>query len=179
MKGEFLKQSCAWIALFLGLISIVSCQGASEPQWGELTQQIRSRFPDVRQLSTADLAADLESSQKGAPLLIDSRSESEYAVSHLRGARRAETVSEVEAITNERNTLIVVYCSVGYRSSRLAQELMSRGFTNVFNLEGSIFKWANEGRPVYRNGQPVVEVHPYDDDWGRLLDRSLWRYSVK
>jgi rhodanese-related sulfurtransferase len=164
---------------FLGLLASFSCRGASEPQWSELTQQIRSRFPDVHQLSTAGLAKDLESSQSGPPVLIDSRSEIEYAVSHLRGAQRAETVSEVEAITEQRDTFIVVYCSVGYRSSRLAEDLMNAGFTNVFNLEGSIFKWANEGRPVYRDGQPVAEVHPYDDDWGRLLDRSLWRYSVK
>lgn len=39
---------------------------------------------------------------------------------------------------------IVVYCSVSYRSSILARRLQDMGFTNVYNLEGSIFKWANE-----------------------------------
>ncbi len=41
------------------------------------------------------------------------------------------------------------------------------------NLKGSIFQWANEGRPVVRDGEPVREVHPYDAVWGRLLDRDL------
>ena len=44
---------------------------------------------------------------------------------------------------------------------------------NVFNLEGSLFKWANEGRPVYRGSERVQEVHPFDEDWGELLDESL------
>lgn len=69
--------------------------------------------------------------------------------------------------------MIVVYCSVGYRSSRLARQLRTRGVKNVFNLEGSLFKWANEGRPVYRGSERVQEVHPFDEDWGELLDESL------
>ena len=40
------------------------------------------------------------------------------------------------------------------------------------NMEGSIFKWANEGRPVYRDGERVEKVHPYNETWGRLLDKA-------
>jgi hypothetical protein len=43
----------------------------------------------------------------------------------------------------------------------------------VFNLEGSLFQWANEGRPVYRDDVPVQAIHPYDARWGRLLDRRF------
>ena len=32
-----------------------------------------------------------------------------------------------------------------------------------------IFEWANEGRPVVRDGREVEAVHPYDAVWGRLL----------
>ena len=45
------------------------------------------------------------------------------------------------------------------------------------NLEGSIFRWAGEGRPVYRDGVRVEQVHPYDDRWGALLPRTLWAYA--
>jgi hypothetical protein len=65
---------------------------------------------------------------------------------------------------------IVVYCSVGYRSARIAERLREQGFTNASNLEGSIFRWANEGRPVYRDSTEVDAVHPYDRTWGTLLD---------
>ena len=66
---------------------------------------------------------------------------------------------------------VVVYCSVGYRSAELVKRLKATGAGNVFNLEGSLFRWANEGRPVYRGAERVFEVHPYDADWANLLDR--------
>ena len=50
---------------------------------------------------------------------------------------------------------------------------MKKGYTEVYNLEGSIFAWANEGRPVYRGKERVQVVHPYDKIWGRLLKKSL------
>ena len=71
------------------------------------------------------------------------------------------------------NHRIVLYCSVGHRSSDLAQFLMKKGYTEIYNLEGSIFAWANEGRPVYRGKEQVQVVHPYDKTWGRLLKESL------
>jgi hypothetical protein len=43
----------------------------------------------------------------------------------------------------------------------------------VQNLEGSIFRWANEGRPVYADGMQVDRVHPFDDSWGKLLKEDL------
>lgn len=67
---------------------------------------------------------------------------------------------------------IVVYCSVGYRSSILARKLQDKGFTNVYNLEGSIFKWANEGRPLVQGKVTVHKVHPYNAHWGHLLERK-------
>jgi len=69
---------------------------------------------------------------------------------------------------------IVVYCSIGYRSGLLAEKLRKKGYTAVRNLEGSIFEWANTGHPVYRGEQRVREVHPYDQTWRRMLDRKLW-----
>jgi len=48
------------------------------------------------------------------------------------------------------------------------------GVANVFNLTGSIFRWANEGRPLRSGDERVQAVHPFDEDWGRLLDRRLW-----
>ena len=66
----------------------------------------------------------------------------------------------------------MTYCSVGYRSGAFAQTLQEAGYSRVENLEGSIFKWANEGRPVFQDGRRVEKVHPYNDAWGKLLDPS-------
>jgi len=61
---------------------------------------------------------------------------------------------------------------VGYRSSILARKLQTLGFKEVHNLEGSIFKWANEGRPLVQGQTTVHKVHPYNAHWGRLLERK-------
>ena len=44
----------------------------------------------------------------------------------------------------------------------------------VYNLEGSIFKWANEGKDLEDNkGLKTLVVHPYNVVWGKLLNAEL------
>ena len=136
---------------------------------------VRSEYPQVRQLSTDSLAAWLESPTQDDPLLLDVRTAEEYAVSHLPGAQRvapeAERFTFLENVPHDAP--IVTYCSIGYRSSALTARLQEAGYTNVMNLEGSIFAWANEGRSVYRGREVVDQVHPYNRRWGLLLKPSL------
>ena len=98
-------------------------------------------------------------------------------MSHIDGAVRATTIRAAPDATeaDSRQPTVVVYCSVGYRSLRLVSRsrLQARGIENVFNLEGSLFHWANEGRPLSRGDLPAKSVHPYDDDWGELLNAPL------
>jgi 3-mercaptopyruvate sulfurtransferase SseA len=68
---------------------------------------------------------------------------------------------------------------VGYRSSELATRLQRAGQTNVTNLEGSIFQWANEGRALEASGKPATRVHPYNEKFGRLLKPELRASSMK
>lgn len=143
--------------------------------WRAVDRMISSEFPDVSMIATDSLATRLSDSSAVRPVLLDARSADEYAVSHLPGARRidptAETFPQLDSLSRDRP--IVVYCSVGYRSARVASRLQSQGFTHVANLRGSIFQWANEGRAVVRDGRPVSAVHPYDSTWGRLLNEEL------
>lgn len=144
----------------------------AKERWEETLRFVRETFPDVPQLSTERLAELLE---EGAEVvLLDARSEKEFETSHLQGAVQANNVRAARQVLSQRGEkpTVVVYCSVGYRSSRLAKQLRARGVENVFNLEGSLFKWANEGRPVYRGSARVRPVHPFDEDWGKLLDPS-------
>ena len=104
---------------------------------------------------------------------MDAREPEEFQVSHLRGARNLTAVKAVKAAVQSGAPPVVVYCSVGYRSSALVEKLQKAGLTNVFNLEGSIFAWANEGRPVQRGTNVVQEVHPYSAKWGALLDERF------
>lgn len=166
---------------FSTLVGMCSCLQSSKNSlgWETVKAEIRNEFPSVDQLSTKELEDWLVQGKRTLPILLDARAPEEYAVSHLPGAVLAS--SEEQALERlsgvEPERPVVVYCSVGYRSSLLAEKLTQQGFSNVSNLEGSIFQWANEGRDVYRGGDEVRVVHPYDNHWGRLLFREFWSYK--
>lgn len=138
--------------------------------WFLLKKSLERRFPEVAWISTEELAIWLAEKSRPAPLLLDVRTPEEWNVSHLPGARHADPKAPPESVTAgiSKETPIVTYCAVGYRSAEMAKRLRAAGF-NVRNLEGSIFEWANEHRPLLRNDQSVSVVHPYNALWGRLL----------
>ncbi|MGD2064517.1 MAG: rhodanese-like domain-containing protein [Nitrospirota bacterium] len=149
-------------------------------KWPSVKKMIRKKFPGVPEVSTAELDRWLAAADRPSPVLLDVRAAAEFAVSHLAGARPAPTADDALRLLRSagKDHPIVAYCSVGYRSAAIVERLSAAGFTRVRNLEGSLFQWANEGRPVYRDGRAVEEVHPYDDKWGVLLDRDLWATSA-
>lgn len=156
------------------LVALAACAPRPEP-WPELKRDLRVRFPDVAWISVDELAAQLAGPGE-PPLLVDARSDAEFAVSHLAGALHAETRAEALAPLADvpRDREIVLYCAVGYRSAKLARALQRDGFTDLRNLEGSIFEWANTGHPVVDAEGPAAHVHPWNEEWGALLDRDLW-----
>ena len=118
------------------------------------------------------LAIDL--AQRGQRVvLLDARELAEFRVSHLEGAARIDpSHPDFDAVRVPERARVVVYCSVGWRSADIASQLRQRG-VDAYNLEGGIFRWANEGHPVVRGDRRVRAVHPYDETWGRLLDAPL------
>lgn len=146
------------------------------PTWAAMLALVRERFPQVSQLSTAELAAWRNDAARPQPVLLDAREPAEFAVSRLPGAVRVAPDTTAKAILAriEPGRPVVVYCSVGYRSSRLAARLTEGGRRDVHNLEGSIFAWANEGRPlVAGDEQSAKQVHPFDAGFGKLLKPEL------
>jgi len=144
--------------------------------WRSLAFKIIKRltthlFPAVEWTTTEELAQWLNDPVKPQPLVLDARSEAEYAVSHLKEAEHIDPDHPNLAAFSgvSQDTPIVVYCSVGYRSAGVASQFGQVGFSQVYNLEGSIFQWANEGRSVFKDGDSTMLVHPYDALWGRLL----------
>jgi rhodanese-related sulfurtransferase len=140
--------------------------------WSIVDWKIAHDFPKVKRVTPAELAAWLRDPKRPPPVLLDVRTAAEYKVSHLEKAERVPPGSPASVIQIPRDQPIVTYCSIGYRSGAFAETLERAGFTHVLNMEGSIFKWANEGRPVYRDGRLVKKVHPYNETWGILLNRT-------
>ena len=167
----------ARLGLFMtGLIVVVlALLGTRNIEWFLLKKSLRHRFPNVEWITTANLANWLADKKRPQPILLDVRTEDEWNVSRLPGSRRVAPNASVEEAAPgiPKETPIVTYCAVGYRSAALATKLMEAGFTSVGNLDGSIFQWANEHRPLVRDNKPVTTVHPYSSLWGRLLNDDV------
>jgi rhodanese-related sulfurtransferase len=175
-----LRSAVGAIALFAMVASPAGATGAHRTAtsadpivWSTVFRMIGLKWPEVPQLETAELARRIEAHEP--VLLIDTRAKDEYLVSHLPGAVWAESPAQLRAaVFNAPATqLIVLYCSVGVRSSKAAAILMREGGHTVANLRGSIFQWANEGRALEADGRPAVRVHPYNRIWGQLLEPRL------
>ncbi|MEM8894401.1 MAG: rhodanese-like domain-containing protein [Bacteroidota bacterium] len=115
-------------------------------------------------------------------LFLDTRSSREYEVSHIQGAQFVDydAFDMSQLVDLPRDTAIVVYCSVGYRSERIGEQLLEAGFTNVSNLYGGIFSWKNQHQTVVNiNDHPTDSVHAYDRLWGIWLDEGIKVYGKK
>ena len=162
----------ATIVLFAGIALLNS------PTWTQIDWWLAHRYGDIETIRTDQLEKLLLDARQNPratkPVLLDIRSAEEFAVSRIPGARHAppDTVvdfAERELASLDRSQLIVVYCAVGMRSAAAARDLKFLGFTQVKNLRGSLFQWANEGRAL----EGATAVHPYNDYWGRLLQVSV------
>jgi rhodanese-related sulfurtransferase len=147
-----------------------------DPTWPDTKQLVRKSFPKAPVLTVPQLQAWLADTSRAKPFLLDVRSAVEFADSHLAGAQQANDADAALALLAalDKGAPVVVYCSVGYRSGKVVEALVKRGHSQVWNLEGSLFEWANAGLPVVQGNQTVTTVHPYDKTWGVLLKRELW-----
>ncbi|MCF6314191.1 MAG: rhodanese-like domain-containing protein [Verrucomicrobiales bacterium] len=182
MSRRYLLWIVSIFAIAAILLKVTHCSYAqlSESLTMEsITKKILSKFTKVQHITTADLAKELKQADSASSiLLIDSRAPEEFAISHLPNSRNLQTAKEVQtylATLSEKPQRIVIYCSVGYRSADLAEKVIKNKDNDipVQNLLGSIFSWANEGRPLVKQDQgkdsPTDQVHPFNKKWGRLL----------
>ena len=147
--------------------------------------QVKQDYAQVPQLSTQALAAQVK--QGADILLLDVRESKEFAVSRIKGAQRVDPGIWRWKFMNRfgdkvRGKTVVFYCSVGVRSSRLAENVMAalkeQGAKAIYNLDGGIFTWHNEARALV-NGQGATDyVHPFDGPWGKLVKRQALVKSV-
>ncbi len=166
--GADLSRLLLVAALASGLL-VPSFACAQDP--ASLKPLISAKYPDVRWVTTKTLAQWLRHPKQKRPVLLDVRTSDEYAVSTIRGARRLDPATpDIESLKVAPDARVVVFCSVGYRSAAVVEKLAAAGIKDVYNVEGGIFQWSNEGRPLFRGKTRVTRVHPYDRVWGRMLN---------
>ena len=107
--------------------------------------------------------------------IFDAREREEFEVSHIQGARYLgyRKLNEKALRGVPKDSTLVVYCSVGYRSEKISEKLRERGFTKVYNLYGSIFEWVNQGYPVVTpEGKSTKQLHTYNRKWSKWVEEN-------
>ncbi len=113
-------------------------------------------------------------------VVLDIRSEKEFVVSHIKGAELIDydSFSKKKVKHLDKNTKVIVYCSVGYRSERIGEKLQAMGFSDVNNLYGGIFQWKNEDFEVVDpKGINTDYVHTYNEKWSKWLKNGIKVYE--
>ena len=124
------------------------------------------------------ISVDSLSLSKTKAVLLDAREKKEYTVSHLEdailvGFDHFEVAQTIAKLPTDKNTKIVVYCSLGIRSEIVADKLIKEGYTNVFNLYGGIFEWKNNNFQVIDTlGKETEKVHTFNKDWSKWLKKG-------
>ena len=94
--------------------------------------------------------ADGPSGSGNTPFLLDVREPHEWEIGNL-GPRGAVLIPYTQVFHRldeiPLDHPIVVYCHVGVRSAIIADQLRTRGFTNVANLKGGYRAWVDEVDP--------------------------------
>jgi rhodanese-related sulfurtransferase len=133
-------------------------------------QSYKKDFPGVPDIQISDAMRLL---QEGKPLFIDVREEKEQQVSMLPGA-----VTEKQFLKNPekyRDRTLIGYCTISYRSGKLAEKLNAQGIT-LLNLKGGLLAWVHAGGKVYDQSGETKRIHVYGKKWnlGPVGYEAVW-----
>lgn len=156
-----------YLTLFLIGNMHLSCAQSQDAGFDIMLDALLSNT--VEQISSKELSQKIES---GSLILLDSRELDEYQVSHIEGSLHVgyDNFKKSSVKDLSKDSEVIVYCSVGYRSEKIGEKLKNMGFENVYNLRGGIFDWKNSGfNVVDNNGQTTEKIHTYNQEWSKWL----------
>jgi rhodanese-related sulfurtransferase len=146
----------------------------------EIEARVSARH-DVPEVLARSAAASIA---KGEVVVFDVRTVAEFEAGHIPGAIRVDPDLSAEDYAAHFATLhhgrtAYFVCAVGERSSRMMRRvndvLVETGAGPTYNLRGGMFRWHLEQRPIVANGAMTGDIHPYDEDWQRLLEAEKAR----
>ncbi|MFT5263227.1 MAG: rhodanese-related sulfurtransferase [Polaribacter sp.] len=168
-----MKNSFYLLFSFL-FLSTISCAQQIETNASCTNPAFDKKVKRLLNLTVTPITPD-ELKVMGGVLLLDIREKEEYDVSHIEGAEYMGYEEYDADLLNEvpKNTPIVVYCSIGYRSEKVGEKIQKLGFTEVYNLYGSIFEWVNQDNPVVdNNNKPTDKIHTYNKNWSKWVQEG-------
>jgi len=112
---------------------------------GQAFQVDNPNAPRVQQMSVGDLKAAIDA---GNPMeILDVRTPEERAIADIPGAALLNEGEAARIEAMPRDTKLVLHCHHGGRSQQAAEQFVSLGFTQVFNVVGGIDAWSQEIDP--------------------------------
>ena len=131
----------------------------------------RESFPQVIDVEPR-LAMDLAKRQ--AVVFVDVRTPEEQGISMIPGAVTEEQfLSNLERYTDK---IIIGYCTISYRSGKLAQELKEKKGVTMYNLRGGLLAWLHDGGKIVDPKGETKRIHVYGRKWNLAPSsfETLW-----
>lgn len=151
---------------------ILSAQMILNPKFDKKVDNTIDRT--IPTISCAILKKKIDQKERSL-YLLDARELGEYEVSHLPNAIHVGYDDFKTTVVQQlpREAILVIYCSIGYRSEKVGEKLKNMGFRHVYNLYGGVFEWSNRAYPLEnKRSEKTTKVHAYNKDWGRWIDRG-------
>ena len=157
------------LALLFFTLFLFSTSFGQSKEYKKMLSEYYNDFPTV----TIEEASKILKTNEA--IFLDIREEKEFNVSHIKYARRMNPdgsgMKSLKGI--DKSTKIIVYCSIGARSQSYGELLKKKGYTNVHNMYGGIFHWANSNLTMVDiYNQSTKNVHGYNTDWGKWLNKN-------
>jgi thioredoxin 1 len=94
----------------------------------------------------------LEYLKADTAMLVDVREPFEFRGRRIKDAVNMPSSGDLDfaADTIDKNYAMFFYCTTDYRSKRVAEIFVEKGFTKVYSLDGGIVAWKKDGFPVIR-----------------------------
>jgi len=169
------RQLFKYVAIIICLLQLPFCKKVSSQQRDLTTinPEFDKKLEKLLSFSVPVMTVDELHTQQSDVFIIDTREQAEFETSHIPNAHfggyKNFDISNYKHLP--RDTTLVLYCSVGYRSEKIAEKFQQAGFTDVQNLYGSIFEWVNASYPVVNGNRETVDtVHTYNKKWGQWVD---------
>lgn len=160
----------AIITFLLGASFIATGAVASEPVTPELLvkKRVAEAKANITSIDHGTLRQWIDEGEKEF-ILLDVREpgeviagmiEADESLAVPRGLVEFQFTKKVKDLAKP----VVVYCLKGSRGALVADTLEKLGYTNVYNLDGGIHGWINEGHPV-SNFFGEFEVRNFDSNF--------------
>ena len=140
-----MKKAIFLLLLVMLTVTVMACGDFAASTEETATESAESETEEkqvVYENITADEAKQIMDTESGY-VILDVRTESEYAEGHIPGAILIpdyEITELAESILTDKDQKILVYCRSGRRSKNAAQALLALGYTNIWEF-GGIIDW--------------------------------------